>query len=238
MNHGSSRAIVLATLAAIALFQLPGPAAADAPIWANAKWVKATATTCAGLRYLILKGNAVTASTKSNAAGCKSSEEVFVQVNVSKKFFRGNGSEISASRVDAGFLDCGEDKGVIILGAPGEAARAMREHPAPRGCSYSTRQYQYISSVGRIPFTDVANGGTMSVRESLAMHAKERERAIAECNANPACQAQVDRMRAMSGSGSTSNPCVSNSRYPTYSADGRCTDSSGNRDPEGTFIPR
>jgi hypothetical protein len=238
MNHTSSRAIVLATLAAIALFQLPGPAAADTPIWANAKWVKATATTCAGLRYLILKGNAVTASTKANSPGCKSSEEVFVQVNVSKKFFSGNGSEVSGSKVDAGFLDCGEDKGVIILGAAGEAARAMREHPAPRGCSYSTRQYQYISSVGRIPFTDVANGGTMSVRESLAIHAKERARAIAECNADPACQAQVDRMRAMSGSGSDSNPCASNSRYPRYGGDGRCADSSGNRDPAGTFIPQ
>ncbi len=238
MSQPSSLVTLLAALAAVAVFQLPGLAAADAPIWANAKWVKATATTCDGLRYLLLKGNAVKASTKPNAPGCKSSEEVFVQVNVSKKFFRGNGGEISASHVDAGFLDCGEDKGVIILGAPGEAARAMREHPAPRGCSYSTRKYQYLSSAGRIPFTDVANGGTMSVRESLDMHAKERARAIAECNANPACQAQVDRMRAMSGSGSTSNPCVANSRYPTYSADGRCTDSSGNRDPEGTFIPR
>ena len=54
-----------------------------------------------------------------------------------------------------------------------------------------------IAGAGGIPFTDVPNGGTMSVRESLAIHAKERERAIAECNASPACQAEVRRRSAI-----------------------------------------
>ncbi len=37
----------------------------------------------------------------------------------------------------------------------------------------------------------------MSIRESLAIHSKERERAIAECNGRPACQAEVRRTSAI-----------------------------------------
>lgn len=238
MAHHASRSMRMATVTGIVMLQLSNPAAADEPIWANAKWVKATSTTCDGLRYLTLKGNDVTASTKSNSPGCKSSEVVFVQVNVSRKFFLGgNGSEISASHVDANFITCGGDgKGLITLGAPGEAARAIREHPAPPGCSNATQQYQHIASVGSIPFTNVANGGVMSVRESLALHAKERERAIAECNADPLCQAEVNRMRSMTGPTSNSNPCDSGSIYSNYDGSGRCRDSSGNRDPKGTVV--
>ena len=33
--------------------------------------------------------------------------------------------------------------------------------------------------------------------ESLALHAKERERAIAECNASAACRAEVSRRSAI-----------------------------------------
>lgn len=110
MAHHASRSMRMATVTGIVMLQLSSPAAADEPIWANAKWVKATSTTCDGLRYLTLKGNDVTASTKSNSPGCKSSEVVFVQVNVSRKFFLGgNGSEISASHVDANFITCGGD---------------------------------------------------------------------------------------------------------------------------------
>jgi hypothetical protein len=237
MKPKRSKVLLLAIVAAIAMLQLSSPAKADPPLWANAKWVKATATLCDGINYLILRGNEVHVPTRSNSPGCTSSEEIFVQVNVSKKFFRGgNSGEISASHVDAGFLSCGKPAGIIILGAPGEAERAIREHPAPRGCTYTTRKYQYLSSVGSIPFTDVANGGRMTVAESLALHAKERERAIAECNASPACQAEVSRMRSFSDQGSSSDPCVGNSRYPKYSGAGRCTDSSGNTDPEGTVV--
>ena len=236
MKSNASRTVLLAMVTAFASCQLSSPAAADEPIWANAKWVRGTATICDGIQYLILKGNDVKVSTKSKSPGCSSSEVVFVQANVSKKFFKGGRSgEISASHVDAGFIECGEEKGVIILGAPGEAARAIREHPAPSGCTYTTRQYQYISSVGSIPFANVANGGTMSVRESLAIHAKERERAIAECNASAACRAEVNRMRSFSGTSSGANPCDVNSNYSNYSG-GRCTDSNGNRDPSGTVV--
>ena len=181
--------------------------------------------------------SAASVPTQSKAPGCRSSEETYLQVNVSKKFFRGNKGEISASRVDAGYISCMGGKAIIInLGAPGEAARAIREHPAPQGCSYTTRQYQYVSSVGSIPFTNVVNGGTMTVAESLAMHAKERERAIAECNASPACQAEVSRMRSFSGSGSGNNPCAASGNYSTYNGAGSCTDSNGNRDPRGTLV--
>ena len=226
---------VLAT--AVAMFQLSSPAAAEAPIWANAKWVKATSTVCGGLRYLILKGNAVNTPMKSNSPGCSSSEVTFVQVNVSRKFFQGGTTgQISASHVDAGYIECGDGKGIVNLGAAGEAARAIREHPAPQGCRYTTQQYQYVSSVGSIPFTNVANGGTMSVSESLAMHAKERERAIAECNASAACRAEVSRMQSFSGPTANSNPCTAGSKYSNYNGAGRCTDSSGNWDPSGTFV--
>lgn len=238
MKPKLSKVLLLATVVAIAMFQWSSPAKADPPLWANAQWVKATATTCDRLSYLILKGNEVHVPTRSNSPGCTSSEEIFVQINVSKKFFReGNKGEISASHVDAGFISCGKPAGILILGAPGEAERAIREHPAPPGCTYTTRKYQSISSVGSIPFTDVANGGRMTVAESLALHAKERERAIAECNASPACQAEVSRMRSFSDKGSSSNPCVGNSRYSNYNGGaGRCTDSNGNPDPEGTVV--
>lgn len=237
MKANSLRTTLLAAMTTLGMIQLSGPAAADAPIWANAKWVKATSTTCGGIRFLILKGNKVTTPTKSNSPGCTSSEVIFVQVNVSKKFFKGgNTSEISASRVDAGYIECGDGRGIINLGAPGEAARAIREHPVPRGCTYATRQYQYVSSVGSIPFTNVANGGTMTVRESLEMHARERERAIADCNASAACRAEVSRMRSYSGSSSGSNPCEANSNYSNYNGTSRCVDINGNPDPKGNSV--
>ena len=37
----------------------------------------------------------------------------------------------------------------------------------------------------------------MSMQESFAMHAKERERAIAECDASPACRAELRRRDAI-----------------------------------------
>lgn len=49
-----------------------------------------------------------------------------------------------------------------------------------------------------VAFTNVANGGMMSVKESLALHAKERELAIAQCNASAACRAEVSRRSAIS----------------------------------------
>lgn len=237
MTPNFRKLMFLGTASIVAALQFSNPAAADPPVWANAKRVKATSTICDGRRYLLLKGNSVNASTRSNAPGCASSEETFLQVNVSKTFFHGSKGDISASHVDAGYISCANGAAIIInLGAPGEAARAIREHPAPQGCTYTTRQYQYVSSVGHIPFTTVANGGTMTVAESLAMHAKERERAIAECNASPACRAEVSRMRSYSGSGSGSNPCIGNGNYANYNGSGSCTDSNGNRDPRGTLV--
>ena len=227
--------LVMATF--VASVQFAGRAAADPDIWANAKWVKATSIDCGNEHYLILKGNSFSGSTRSNSPGCASSEEIYHLVNVSKKFFHGAKGEISGSHVEAGYIFCHKGEMALNLGAPGEAERAIREHPAPPGCSYSTRQYQYISSVGSIPFTNVTNGGTMSVAESLAMHAREREHAIAECNASPACQAEVRRMSSYSGTNSNDNPCTSNGNYSRYnSGTFRCTDSNGNQDPSGNMV--
>lgn len=212
-----------------------GPSVAATPIWANAKWVKATSIICEGRRFLVLKGNSVKIPTQSISPICNSIEEIYHQVNVSKKFFGARGT-ISASHVDAGYIFCGKGEAAINLGAPGEAARAIKEHPAPPGCSYSTRRYQYVSSVGYIPFKNVANGGTMSVAESLAMHAKEGQRAIAECNANPTCQAEVRRMSSLPGTGTNTYPCPSGGYYSNYNGAGRCTDSNGNPNPNGSLV--
>jgi hypothetical protein len=83
----------------------------------------------------------------------------------------------------------------------------------------------------------VENGGTMTVAESLAMHAKERERAIAECNASPACVAEVRRITAFSGGDTPSLKCPSQSIYSNLQGS-KCVDSSGNADPKGDAVPR
>lgn len=50
---------VVAALAALPLLHPARPAWANAPIWANAKVVKATHTDCGALKYLTLKANGV-----------------------------------------------------------------------------------------------------------------------------------------------------------------------------------
>ncbi|MBK9667337.1 MAG: hypothetical protein IPO61_16635 [Gammaproteobacteria bacterium] len=76
----------------------------------------------------------------------------------------------------------------------------------------------------------------MIVRESQALHAKERERAIAECNADPLCRGGSEQDEVTTGPTSNSNPCDSGSIYSNYDGSGRCRDSSGNRDPKGTVV--
>ncbi len=200
----------IAVLATVAMIQLSSLAMADASIWANAKRVKATFTDCGALRYLILRDNAVDLQTPPDSPGCTSSEKVLIQVNVAKPFFKsGNNGPISESNVDAGYLQCNNGDALLILGRSAETNNAMRRVPAPQGCTFTKLKFQHVSSVGGISFTNVANGGTMSVTESLAMHAKERERAIALCNASAACQAEVRRMSAIN----TYYDCISPKNY-------------------------
>lgn len=185
----------IGTVAGLALMYLSSPALADAPIWANAKVVKATQTDCGANHYLVFKGNAVSAPTPPDAPGCKSTERVYRQINVSQAFFRSEGKgTISEQGVDAATLLCSNGDALIIVGRGREVDLAVRRVPAPRGCAYSMGRLQHVSSVGSIPFTDVANGGTMSVKESLAFHAEERRRIIAECNASAACRAEMARI--------------------------------------------
>jgi hypothetical protein len=238
MKPRSAGVLLLGTLAAVAMLLLSGPAPADPPIWANAKWVKATYTECGRLRYLILKGDSVNVPAPPSSPGCTSTEEIYHQLNVSKKFFRPeNKGQLSESHVDAGYIFCGKGEAAIILGPAGDTERANREHPAPPGCTYTRRKYQYVSSVGSIPFTNVANGGTMTVAESLAMHAKERERAIAECNASAACQAEVRRMSSFSGGADPTSPRCPSGLYDRYDM-GSCVDHGGNPAPNGDVVPR
>ncbi len=186
------------TLMALTLLHPSSPALADAPIWTNARVVQATHTDCGSLQYLTLKATGVKLLSPPDSPGCKSSEITYRQVNVAKAYLRpeANGP-ISESNVTAGTLRCGDGGALVILGSDKGVNLAIRQHPAPRGCAFTLSRVQHLSSVGNIPFTNVANGGTMSVKESLALHAKERERAIALCNASAACQAEVSRRSAI-----------------------------------------
>lgn len=169
-------------VAGLALLHVSSPVFADAPIRANAKVVKATQTDCGTYRHLVFKGNAVREPTPPDAPGCKSTERVYRQINVSQAFFKPEGKGlISEQGVDAATLLCSNGDALIIVGRGREVDLALRRVPAPPGCAYEMGRLQHVSSVGSIPFTDVANGGTMSVKESLALHAEERRRIIAEC---------------------------------------------------------
>jgi hypothetical protein len=193
----------LLALPVVAMCVLSIPVMADPPIWATASRVKATYTTCGERRSILFKGDSFKGPAAPNPPGCASVEVVYFQVNVFKPFLGARNREFAEANVDSGYINCGSDaasggrRGVLILGTPGEIERARRLHREPPGCTFTKEKYQYVSSAGNIPFTDVPNGGTMSIRESLAIHAKERERAIAECNASPACQAEVRRRSAI-----------------------------------------
>lgn len=181
--------------AGLAVLHVSSPVFADAPIWANAKVVKATQTDCGTYRYLVFKGNAVRAPTPPDAPGCKSSERVYRQINVSRAFFKPGGKGlISEQGVDAATILCSNGDALIIVGRGKEVDLVVRRMPAPTGCAYEVGRLQHVSSVGNIPFTDVANGGTMSVKESLALHAEERKRIVAECHASAACRAEMSRI--------------------------------------------
>lgn len=198
-------------LCVIAMCAFPKPAFADPAIWMNGKHVKATETVCGDQRSLLFKSDSYKGPVAPTPARCTSSEIFYIQVNVFKSYVSPKSGEFEATNTDASLLECPGDlaagkppgmviagtiRAVLILGTAGAIERTIREHPAPRGCRYVREKFQYVSSVGRIPLTDVANGGTMSIRESLALHAKERERAIAECNASAACVAEVRRRSA------------------------------------------
>ncbi|MEO8466153.1 MAG: hypothetical protein ABI640_12485 [Gammaproteobacteria bacterium] len=186
-----------------AMCALPIPAMADPPIWAVASRVKATHTQCGELQSILFKGDSFKGPAAPNPPGCTSVEVIYFQLNVFKPFFGADNRGFAEANVDAGYIACGENaaadgkRGVLIIGTPAEIERARRQHPEPQGCTFTRQKFQYVSSAGSIAFTDVPNGGTMSIQESLALHAKERERAIAECNASPACQAEVSRRSAI-----------------------------------------
>jgi len=170
---------------------------ADSPTWAQAKSVKATSTECGSKRFIVLKATAAKVPIPATEPGCSTTEEVYTKVFVSKAFFKAERrGALAESNVDAGILFCTKDEIALLLGKASDIERAFKQNPAPKGCSFSTRFYQYVSSVGDIRFSNIPDRGTMTVAESLEMHAKERQRIIAECNASPACRAQVQRRNA------------------------------------------
>jgi hypothetical protein len=188
-----------AALSLLPLLAASAVVRADPPIWANARHVKATVTQCGTQRYLLLKSDAIKLKPQPASPGCTVTETFFGQGTGPMPYFgTGKDATISASNVTGGTIFCGKEGGSLVtLGPPAAVAVAMRRAPAPRGCTYSTPTYQVITSMGNIPFTDVENGGTMTVAESLAMHQKERDRIIADCNANAACRAEVARRSAI-----------------------------------------
>ena len=194
---------LLCTLLVVTMCMLTIPVMADPPIWVNARHVKATYTKCGEQRYILFKSDSFKGPASPSPPGCSSVEVFYTQLNVFKAFLSAKTGEFAEANVDAGIITCGAEvasggqRGIMILGTPGAIERARREHPEPRGCTFTREKYQYASGAGGIPFTDVPNGGTMSIRESLAIHAKERERAIAECTASPDCQAEVRRRSAI-----------------------------------------
>lgn len=202
-REGFSWRLLPRALVVLAMLPFSIQAMADAPIWANAKRVKATLATCGEQRSLLFTADSFKSPAPPSPAGCKSEELIFAQLNIFKAYFRAKDGSFAEANVDAGYISCGSEaatggqRGILIVGTDGAIKRAIREHPAPAGCTFTRQKYQYIAGAGGIPFTDVPNGGTMSVRESLAIHAKEREQAIAECNASPACQAEVRRRSAI-----------------------------------------
>ncbi len=205
MKPQSARRLRYGALAIAGLLQPAGPASADPPIWANAKWVKATITDCGDVRYLVLRSDAVDPPKPPSAAGCTTTEEIYHQLHVAKAFFRaGSKGLVSGANVDAGRIFCGKGEAALTIGPLQEVDRAIRQFPAPRGCSYAKLKFEQVTSLGSIPFANVANGGTMTIAESLAIHAKERERVIAECNASAACRAELRRLNAIN----TFNECM------------------------------
>lgn len=186
------RATVCATTLAAA-----SAACADSPTWAQAQSVKATSTECGSKRFIVLKATAAKVPIPATEPGCSTSEEVYSKVFVAKAFFKAERrGPLAESNVDAGILFCKKDDIALLLGKASDIERAFKQNPAPKGCTFSTRKYHYVSSVGDIRFSNLSDRGTMTIAESLAMHAKERQRIIAECNASPACQAEVQRRSA------------------------------------------
>ena len=186
----------ITVVALLTLFVVNGTALADTPIWAAALHVPATITECTAGRTIVFKGKDVQVPPRTGA-GCKSTDVEFALLNVSKAYFTAdNHSPISATGASGFYIVC-KSGSALTLGAPALVTRSIREHPAPAACTSSTVQYQLVSSVGSFPFADVENGGTMSVAESLALHQKERNKIISECNADPACRAEFARQSAI-----------------------------------------
>lgn len=226
---GSFAPHALISAAAVAALLGAGPAGAE-PAWAAAHAVKATHTECGGESFLVLKGPGVKASPSPSRPGCTSSEENYYELDVAADFVGKGG--VAETNLDASILRCGNEVGVMMLGRSRDIELAIRSLPAPpRGCSYSKRRYERVSSLGSIAFKGVVRK-QMTVAESLAKGQRERDQIIAQCNADPACRAEVARMRSRQGSGRTANDCSGNGNYTTYNGNGGCSNSNGAPDPE------
>ena len=198
MKAGRTKALMFAAVAVAAL-QLSTPARAEPSGWAGARSVKATDVDCGTHRILLLKGNSAHAPAPAGSSGCTSSELTFWEVDISKALLGADYRKpFASSDVAARYIFCSKSGALIMLGSEAQVEQLIRQYPAPPGCTFTKRSYRTVSSDGIIPFAS-AERKQMTVAESLAMHQKERDRVIAECNASPACQADLRRMQNSSG---------------------------------------
>ena len=200
--HPANNLLKIALLL-IAMLMLPRTLLADPPIWANARRVKATVTQCEYGQSVVFRADSAKIPAPPAGPGCRSEEVFYTQLNIAQAFLTARDGTFAEANVDAGYISCAGappavgQRGILIIGTPGEIERARRMLPVPPGCNFTRERVQFVASLGGIPFVDVPNGGTMSIPESLALHAREREKAIADCNASPACRAEVQRRSAI-----------------------------------------
>ena len=186
-------------LAVVALL-LSTPIWAESNHWAISGEVAATHIVCGAQQLLMLRSSSTHVVQPPPAPGCSSTEEIYKNVNVAKELIASVGKgTISEPNVHAAGIACGNKKGnsMMILGTAGQVEQALRQYPVPRACSITLRTYSVVTSVGSLAFTNFIEGGTMTIAESLAMHAKERAQIIAECDASPACRAELARLNAV-----------------------------------------
>ncbi|MEO8527181.1 MAG: hypothetical protein ABI460_20795 [Caldimonas sp.] len=224
MTAGRTKGLMFAAVAVAAL-QIWSPAQAGPSSWAAARSVRATDVDCGTHRILLLKGSSANAPAPAGSSGCRSSELTFWEVDISKALLAADYRKpFASSDVAARYIFCSQSGALIMLGSESQVEQLIRQFPAPPGCTSAKRSYRAVSSVGTIPFAS-AERKQMTVAESLAMHQKERNQVIADCNASPSCLADLRRMQSNSGrkiytcppgstlQGSSDNPYATCKRY-------------------------
>ncbi len=130
-------------------------------------------------------------------------EIFYTHLNVFKAFLSAKTGEFAEANVDVGYITCGGDapsggqRGVMIQALPERLSVRDDCTPSLATALSAERNTNTFRAPAVSPSRMSPMGETMSVKESLAIHAQERDRAIAEFNASPACLAEVRRRSAI-----------------------------------------